>query len=272
MRVFSRLRGVRARNRPWVPSSPAWGPLLGHLPTSPAPGWPAARVPVGPGTPPSPRGAAAHGEGCDRLSWAVPHTASTLRHQQDSKDVPRSLPGARHCGAPAHGASRRKSGATVLQLAFGRKERKETTDCAQKRPPGFACPGLPLPGLGIPTWAAPPYPKRPCSSPRPPWVTRCLAPSLAQTESDGLTTHTSTQVRGPAVGELSAGSTVSRDTFLECTGRGPRGPARNSSKSPETDCNIRRKRRPDSARRNTWRDTHPARNSATAIQRKVTAT
>lgn len=71
MRVFSCLQGVRAKETaPGCLHPSAWGPLLGHLPTSPAPGWPAARVPVGPGTPPSPREAAARGEGCARLSWA----------------------------------------------------------------------------------------------------------------------------------------------------------------------------------------------------------
>lgn len=166
MRVFSRLQGVRAKETaPGCLHPPAWGPLLGHLPASPAPGWPAARVPVGPGTPPSPREAAVRGEGCARQGWAAPRAASALRHQQDGKDVPRSSPGAGHCGAPAHGASRRKSGATILQLAFGRKERKAT----MRKNALLALPALgsPLPGLGIPVWTVPRYPKRPCSSPCP---------------------------------------------------------------------------------------------------------
>lgn len=135
-------------------------------------------------------------------------------------------------------------------------ERRGKQLCA-KTPSWLCLPWAPRsPALEFPCGQCPATP-RGLALPRAPWVTRCLAkPSLAQTERNSLTTHTSTQVWGPAV--RSAGSTVSRDTFLECTGRGPRGPARNSRQIPRNRLQHSQEGRPDSTRRNTWRDTHPA--------------
>lgn len=226
MRVFSCLQGVRAKETaPGCLHPPAWGPLLGHLPASPAPGWPAARVPVGPGTPPSPREAAARGEGCARLSWPAPRAASAPRHQQDGKDVPWSSPGAGHRRAAAHGSSRRKSGATVLQLACGKKERKVTSACARRRPPGFACPGLPAPrspALEFQRGQRPPTPRGLALLRAP--VGHPLRSAFPRTNraQRSYKAHLHPSPR-PCCRELSAGSTVSRDTFLECTGRGPGG-------------------------------------------------